>query len=306
MIFRTKTKQPVMILYNWIKERGRWTRKFRVQERRSLPDELWHKIFDFSKSIKGPPVDSWGLIDGELNLTPSFEHLMVNLFAKMNVSREQFNFVKSYKLNRVLRYILDNIRPYTRYKMLEHYNKCNCCYRHTVNRPQFTFTTGRPVYHEHTAKSTPAYQACLKPVAFEYSTYSWPPSKKGICECTCRKVCRTISTLPEDEHVVDIYDDYDDMLECSHYRMSVKYSSAYEAAFKWINSVSVHKLYVTSVDITSPGHEGTYKISLYDLAKSGNMRLVRQVLGAPEFEREKLENFVLLTTSLDQYYYIVD
>ena len=89
--------------------------------------------------------------------------------------------------------------------------------------------------------------------------------------------------------------------------MTDKYGYGYEKTFKWINSVSIHKLYATSVDITSPGHEGTYKMSLYDVAKSGNMRLVRQVLGAPEFKREKLENFVgNEDTWGEQYYYIVD
>lgn len=59
--------------------------------------------------------------------------------------------------------------------------------------------------------------------------------------------------------------------------------------------------------MTAPGYEGTYQISLYDLAKSGNKRLVRQILGAPEFRREKLENFVGNEDSWgEQYYYIVD
>lgn len=120
-------------------------------------------------------------------------------------------------------------------------------------------------------------------------------------------MCRTISTLPEDEQIVDIYDDHDDMFECCKYRMGMKYTSHYEMNFKWINSVSIHKLYLTSIDMTAPGYEGTYQISLYDLAKSGNKRLVRQILGAPEFRREKLENFVGNKDSWgEQYYYIVD
>ena len=303
MIFRTKTKQPLMIDYTWVKEGERWIRKFTMQERRELPDEIWDKIINMSKVTKGPPVDSWGYHpDGKLKLTPSFEHLIINLSANMNVNHKQNNFVKSYKLNRIMRYIMINLRIGTYRKIIEHYSKCNCCYRHMVNRPEFKSSSCFPFYINQQAKLEPKYQACLKPGAKPGMN-----GKKGICECNCRSICRIISAVPDDEYAVDIYDDHDDIFECSKVTMGAKYTSYYEFIFKWINSVSIHKLYLTSVDMTAPGYEGTYKISLYDIAKSGNMRLVRQVLGAPEFKREKLEHFIGNQDSWgEQYYYILD
>ena len=170
-----------------------------------------------------------------------------------------------------------NHKKKTRINLIEELSKCNCCHRHTLNRPSLADIDriGTDRYYDHA----------------EYTNYYIEVElglrEEDLCGCDCRHKTRLLfSRYDPDSFFHDGYDLFGHPGDLSLYSFKeyIRYRkySVNEAKYNWAHSIPMRNYFNWKVKVRINDEE--FRLPVFDLVNSGRSDMIREYFNIKDYD----------------------